>query len=160
MNNNTLIWLLPLLLLAFTACEPDTACTKRDTTSSMVVTIHADSIDDIGKQYTYTSWDSLRVQGVGSDTILYSTQALSQLPLELRPDTNVSAFLITYHQQTDTLCIFHTPQQHFISLACGCTIYHTIDSVYSTDTRVDSILIINASIETTAQENIRIYLHE
>lgn len=140
-------------------CEPDTVCHK-DMATCMVLTLSADSTGSDGTRYTYTAWDSLRVQGIGSDTVLCSTGSLKQLGLALRPDTTSTAYLITYHGQTDTLRITHTPRTHYVSLACGCAVYHTLTAVHSTDPRTDSAVIINASVESTAQENVRLYLHE
>ena len=67
-------------------------------------------------------------------------------------------FAVSY--RIDTLYIQHTPRQQFISMACGCTVYHTITAAWSTDPRVDSVSIINASVEAAAQDNLCIYLHE
>ena len=67
---------------------------------------------------------------------------------------------MTFHEQTDTLYVAHTPRQYFVSLACGCAIYHTITAAWSSDARVDSVQIINASVESAVQDNLRIYLHE
>lgn len=141
------------------ACEPDTTC-YQDMATYMVLTMSGDSTGSDGTRYTYTAWDSLRVQGVGSDTVLYSNSSLKQLGLSLRPDTTTTAYLITYHGQTDTLWIAHTPRTHYVSLACGCAVYHTLTAARSTDPRIDSVVIINASVESTTQENLRIYLHE
>jgi hypothetical protein len=80
--------------------------------------------------------------------------------LELRPDTTLTCYLMAYHDQMDTLYIQHTPRQQFVSMACGCAVYHTISAAWSSDPRVDSVTIINAAVETVAQENICIYLHE
>ena len=80
--------------------------------------------------------------------------------LELRPYTTLTMYLMQYHGQIDTLYIQHTPALHFVSLACGCAVYHTITAAWSSDARVDSVSIINASVETTPQENLCIYLHE
>ncbi len=148
------------LLGLLAACEPDTTCQNRDIATHAVITLSADSTDADGITHTYDAWDSLYIQGVGTDTVLYSPTSLKQIGLSLRPDTSETAYLMLYHGQLDTLVITHTPHTRYISLACGCTVYHTITGARSTDPRVDSIAVINASVETTAQENLRIYLHE
>lgn len=146
-----------VLLLA--ACEPDTTC-HQDMATTILVTLHADSADINGNTHTYEAWDSLYVLGIGAETVLYSPTALRQITLSLRPDTTETAFLMLYHNQTDTLFITHTPRLQYVSLACGCAVYHTITDARSSDIRVDSVSVINASVETTAQENLRIYMHE
>lgn len=154
------IFLPVCVLCLLAACEPDTTCQNRDIATHAVITLSADSTDLNGTVHTYDAWDSLYIQGVGADTVLYSPTSLKQIGLSLRPDTSETAWLILYHNQLDTLIITHTPRTQYVSLACGCAVYHTITGARSTDPRVDSIAVINASVETTAQENLRIYLHE
>lgn len=160
--NKYRVYILPILLVLtaclFTACEPESTC-HQELGAAVQITLSADSISSTGESYHYTAWDSITIVGDGNNVgmIWKNTKTLG---LELRPDTTTTAYIFLYHEQTDTLFIQHTPRQHFISLACGCDIYHTITAAWSTDTRIDSIAIINASVENTSQENLRIYLHE
>lgn len=128
---------------------------------AMVLTLQADSINQKGHIVKYTSWDSITVELLGEYNLLFDNgKSISKLPMPLLPDTTISTFLITFHEQTDTLFVEHTPRQHFVSLACGCAIYHTITAAWSTDPRVDSVQIINANVENAVQENLCIHLHE
>ncbi|MBR2451036.1 MAG: hypothetical protein IKB40_06055 [Paludibacteraceae bacterium] len=142
----------------FAACEPDTAC-HQELGSAVQITLSADSITSAGDTVHYTQWDSITVVGIGSD-IGMQGKGVKVMGLELRPDTSLTAYLMLYHNQIDTLYIQHTPRQQFISLACGCAVYHTITAAWSSDSRVDSVSIINASVEPVAQDNLCIYLHE
>ena len=142
----------------FVSCQPETRC-YQEMNSVMVVTLSADSINNNGDTINYTQWDSITIVGVGNDIGLKRTKTKS-LELELHPNANLTKFLLLYHNQIDTLYIQHTPKQHFVNLACGCAVYHTITAAWSSDPRVDSVSIINANVETLAQENLRIYLHE
>lgn len=144
------------------ACTTDTVC-RQDMEVAMGVTLHADSLNEKGHAVKYTRWDSITVEAiVGRDAkvLVDNGKDVSRLTLPLRPQVDSSAYVITFHEQTDTLFIEHTRRQYFVSLACGCAIYHTITDAWSTDGRVDSVVIINASVENAVQENIRIYLHE
>ena len=128
---------------------------------AMVLTLQADSINQKGHTVKYTSWDSITVELLGEYNLLFDNgKDISKLPMPLLPDTTISTFLITFHEQTDTLFVEHTPRQYFVSLACGCAIYHTITAAWSTDSRVDSVQIINANVENAVQENLCIHLHE
>lgn len=160
------------MVFLIAACTSETTCHK-DMTVNMAVTLQADSLNEKQHNVRYTSWDSITVQIVGENTILWDNKkGVKQLPLFLHPtsqdpnvletDTNsiITAFAMTYHSQTDTLYVEHTPRQYFVSLACGCAIYHTILNAWSSDPRVDSIQIINANVENAVQENLRIHLHE
>ena len=128
---------------------------------AMVLTLQADSINQKGHTVKYTSWDSITVELLGEYNLLFDNgKSISKLPMPLLPDTTISTFLITFHEQTDTLFVEHTPRHYFVSLACGCAIYHTITAAWSTDPRVDSVQILNANVENAVQENLCIHLHE
>lgn len=157
-NHIRLYFLCFLLCSLFASCEPDTTCHQELETAAQI-SLSADSITTTGDTVHYTQWDSLLVVGVGND-IGMNGKKIKTISLELRPDTNLTKYLMLYHNQIDTLYILHTPRQQFISMACGCAVYHTIIAAWSSDPRVDSVSIINASVESIAQENLCIYLHE
>lgn len=153
-----LLYLLCAILMA--ACTMDTTC-RKEMDVAMGLTLQADSLNAKGHAVIYTNWDSLTVEVLGKNELLIDNgKGIKRLFLPLRPDTTISTFLMTFHEQTDTLYVVHTPRQYFVSLACGCAIYHTITAAWSSDSRVDSIGIINASVENAVQDNLRIYLHE
>ena len=147
-----------VMAFSFVACEPDTVC-YQELGAAVQVTFSGDSITANGDTTRYTQWDSIAVVGIGND-IGMQGKNIKGMGLELRPDASLTAYLMLYHNQIDTLYIQHTPRQQFISLACGCAVYHTITAAWSTDPRVDSVSIINASVESVAQDNLCIYLHE
>lgn len=154
----------PLLFVLCTtilvACTTETTC-RKDMDVALVLTLQADSLNNKGHSVKYTNWDSLTVEVLDNNDLLVDNgKGVKQLLLPLRPDTTISAFLMTFHEQTDTLFIQHTPRQYFVSLACGCAIYHTIVAAWSTDYRVDSVQILNANVENAVQENLCIHLHE
>ena len=125
----------------------------------MQIIFSGDSITAAGDTVHYAQWDSLAVVGVGND-IGMQGRNLKGIGLELRPDTCLTRYLVLYHNQIDTLYIQHTPRQQFVSMACGCAVYHTITAAWSSDPRVEKVSIINASVEAVAQDNLCIYLHE
>ena len=149
-----------LCAILMAACTTDTTC-RKEMDVAMGLTLQADSLNANGHAVIYTNWDSLTVEVLGKNELLIDNgKGIKRLFLPLRPDTTISTFLMTFHEQTDTLYVVHTPRQYFVSLACGCAIYHTITAAWSSDSRVDSIGIINASVENAVQDNLRIYLHE
>ena len=151
-------YILTALVILFAACEPERNC-YQEMNAAVQISFSADSVTTVGDTVYYTQWDSISVVGVGSDIGLQGKN-IKTIGVELRPDTNLTMYLMLYHDQIDTLFIQHTPRQQFISMACGCAVYHTITAAWSSDPRVDSVGIINASVETVAQENLCIYLHE
>ena len=153
-----LFCLLPIGSLLLVSCEPDKAC-HQELQVAVQIILAADSVTAAGDTVAYAQWDSLIVVGVGSD-IGMSGKKIKGVGLELRPDTTLTQYLMLYHNQVDTLSIEHTPRLQYISAACGCAIYHTITKVWSSDPRVDSVSIINASVELMLQDNLCIYMHE
>lgn len=151
-------WLLALGSLFLVSCEPDKVCHQELQAAAQII-LSADSVTAAGDTISYAQWDSLLVIGVGNDVGL-KDKNLKRMGLELRPDTTLTQFLVQYHNQVDTLSIEHTPRLQYISAACGCAIYHTILRAWSSDSRVDSVSIINASVEALAQDNLCIYMHE
>lgn len=157
-KNLRLLSLFILLCSIFIACEPDTVC-HQELGVAAQISFQVGTITSTGDTTYNNQVDSIAVIGVGSE-IAMKGKNIKMMGLELRPDTTLTAYLVLYHKQVDTLYIQHTPRQHYISLACGCAIYHTITAAWSSDTRVDSVSIINANVEGVAEENLCIHLHE
>lgn len=140
------------------SCEPDTVC-HQELQATVQIVLSADSVAASGEVMHYTQWDSISVLGVGCDVGLKGRNQKTMV-LELRPDTTLTQYLTYYHGQVDTLFIEHTPRLQYVNAACGCAIYHTIVRAWSTDQRVDSVSVINASVESVAQDNLCIHMHE
>jgi hypothetical protein len=153
-----LFWLSALGSFVLVSCEPDKVCHQELQVVAQII-LSADSVSAEGDTITYAQWDSVSVVGVGNDVGMKGKN-LEGIGLELRPDTTLTQFLVQYHNQVDTLSIEHTPRLQYINAACGCAIYHTILRAWSSDPRVDSVSIINASVEALAQDNLCIYMHE
>ena len=151
-------WLLALGSFVLVSCEPDKVCHQELQVAAQII-LSADSVNAAGDTVSYERWDSILVVGVGNDVDM-KDKNLKGMGLELRPDTTLTQFLMLYHNQVDTLFIEHTPRLQYINAACGCAIYHTILRAWSSDPRVDSVSIINASVEVLAQDNLCIYMHE
>lgn len=151
-------WLLALGSFVLVSCEPDKVC-HQELQAAVQINLSADSVTAAGDTIVYAQWDSILVVGVGNDVGLKG-ENLKGIGLELRPDTTLTQFLVQYHNQVDTLSIEHTPRLQYISAACGCAVFHTILRAWSSDPRVDSVSIINANVESQAQDNLCIYMHE
>jgi hypothetical protein len=155
---SVLPWLLALGSWFLLSCEPDKVCHQELQVVAQII-LSADSVSATGDTISYAQWDSVSVLGVGN-YIGMKGEKLKTMGLELRPDTTMTQFLVQYHNQVDTLFIEHTPRLQYISAACGCAVYHTILQAWSSDPRVDSVSIINANVESVAQDNLCIYMHE
>ena len=93
------------------ACEPDKTC-RQELDVSAGVTLRGFAVDSTEKVTEFAAWDSITVQGVGNDSVLYNNkQSVTQLQLPLRSDTTVTAFTLTWHEMTETLYIHHDNTQ-------------------------------------------------
>ncbi len=147
-----------ILLTGMVGCRPDTVC-RQDIQVMANITTEWVLTDTAGNITTQVAWDSVSVWGIGNDSLRYdNSYAVETLALPLRIDTTVSAFVILWHGAYDTLYICHDNTRHFISSACGCAVYHTIDTTWVAGTFVDSLYIVNSTVETVQQTNIHLRL--
>lgn len=144
------------MLLA--SCQPDTGC-RQETKVTAGVSVEWNKVDTMGVSTRITQWDSVTVQGVGTDSILYSNaRSINELRLPLRPDTSLTEYEITWHGMTERLRIYHDNDRRYISMACGCIIFHTLDTVVSDQIFIEKAEIVNAAVENYEQTNIHLTL--
>ena len=152
------ILFIALAALVLVGCEPDKTCRQEiDVRTGLVLRcFHHDTLDIVNE---VVSWDSITVQGVGNDSVLYNnTKNVKQVWLPLRGDTTITAYNLTWQGKTETLYIQHTrSSQVFVSMACGCIIFHHIEKVWCDKVWADSVVIVNSAVELPKQDNIRIY---
>ena len=146
-----------LFALGLVACEPDRTC-RQEVDVKAGVALRCLHIDTLDVASNIQQWDSITVQGVGSDSVLYNnSKNVKQIYLPLRRDTTVTVFTLKWQGKTEKLYIQHSNAQQFISMACGCVIYHQIEKVWTDKVRADSARIVNTAVEAIKQDNIYIY---
>lgn len=168
----SLFCLITLLALMLAACTVDTEC-RQNTGIRLNVVLLGDSLrqstdsarlakDSLAMDtIRFSSVTGLEIHGLGRDSILYTEdEVLSLVKLPLRPDSLHSDFVFTYNGLTDTLTILHQNDMQFISLACGCMVFHTIDDVSGSRTFIDSVDILNTLVGTSNDQHLRIYFHK
>ena len=125
----------------------------------MGMTVQWTSIDTAGVESVMSQWDSVQIRGVECDTVPYiEVKNQSKLWLPLRVDTAVTTYQIRWHEQLDSITIHHNNDRKFISNACGCMVYHTIDTVLFSGVFIDSVEVLNTIVSGTTEENILLYL--
>ena len=143
--------------LYLSSCRPDTGC-RQEETIRLKLLITADSISSEGDTLSFTL-DSITVQGVGTDSILYNnSKSVSSLLLPLRKDTNQTRFSLLCNENKDELIITHQNSEMFISLACGCFVNHTIDDITHSGSLIDKIDIVEPQVVNYQQDNAKIHL--
>ena len=169
-RHRILIGLMCLTGLLF-ACNADRDC-RQDTDIHVNVVFTGDSLrlttDSIKLSIDSTACDTIRfnvirdmtIRGMGRDSLLADGLAMNKAKLPLKPDTTFSDFVIDFNGLTDTMRIYHQNDMQFISLACGCFVFHTLDSIRFTKAFMDSVIILNTAVTTATDDHLRIYFHK
>lgn len=108
----------------------------------------------------FSTVSGMNIHGLGIDSLLLAGNAASTVKMPLRPDSTYSDFVLEYNNLADTLRIYHLNDMRFISLACGCFVYHTIERVSFTSAFIDSVDILNTAVTTTKENHLHIYFHK
>ena len=158
-----------MLLLA--GCAADTEC-RQNTAVYMKVEILGDSLRltaDTARlardpnaldTVRFTNFTGMEIRGLGRDSVICDTNYLyGSAKLPLRPDSTHTDFVISYGGKTDTLTVLHDNDMQFISLACGCFVFHTIESTRHTRHFIDSVDIYNSAVTTATDTHLKVYFH-
>lgn len=147
-----------LIAVVLTGCIPDEVC-RQDSDIVAGISCEWTTINDEGELVLQERWDSVTMKGVEKDSILYwNEKNIEIIYAPFRQDTTITGLYIKWHNIEDTLWIKHTNEQNFISMACGCFIYHTIDSVWSGKHFIDTAYVVNTSVVNIKEENIVVVL--
>jgi hypothetical protein len=103
--------------------------------------------------------DSLTLYGVGLSTKKIYKKAGGVVPalIPLNSSSENCSFVVRINGISDTMIFSYTSYPHLISKECGYTFYHRIDTPVYTKHIIDKVKILNSSITTINEENIRIY---
>jgi hypothetical protein len=102
--------------------------------------------------------DSVTLYGIGNEQnkIYNATGKLKVARIPLNASENSCSFYIKVNNITDTLFFSYSSYPHLVSKECGFTVYHAVESVSNRAEAID-VLLINGSITTSNEENIRIF---
>lgn len=152
--------ILLLAIIVTTACNNDEQC-RKDRYVKMQAAVYHVTYNPTTKTRAaaYLTVDSMTIQGIGVDSILYNKKKMSSMTLPLNKFQTASQFQVTFNDVTDTVTILHSNYDTYLSLECGCIKTHTIDSVITTNHFLDSasITIHDVNTSTSAQEHIKLY---
>lgn len=149
------LWGVGCLLMS---CHPDTVC-RQDLDVAVGVCVQWTDTNDQGEIALHTQWDSVAFVGIGTDSVPYvAARNAKCVWLPLRADTGVSSFDLLWHEKTERIDIHHTNTRQFISHACGCMVFYTIDSVCVGGTMVDSVELLNSLVGNATEEHILLQL--
>ena len=157
MNKVPYILLIAVVLMA---CSGSKTCQIADDIA-LQIGFYSDSIDSAGNRVEYVKpIDSITVQGIGSDSILYNnTKNATSISLPLHNTLTTTSYALIVNGMPDTLTVNHQNNDFFVSMECGCFTYHVIEDVTETANLFDSVAYINFDIGRTQTENIRLFRH-
>jgi len=154
------IWF--LLLMLFSSCLNEEIC---EDVSTVPVRIGFYFDDQTQDQPVLLAFDSLKIQGLGNDSIIYDYQYnVSRIELPLNSNTRSSVFLIYYpappeidHLLVDTLRLYYEVKPTLISMECGFVSFFELTEVVHSRLIIDSISIEETSIINNFDEHIKIF---
>ncbi len=152
----TLLFL--LLAVSMFSCQQDETCRKSRIVRAGV-TFYIDSVNiTTGKRVLVNSnIDSLWVNGIGVDSLLYKKTKTNPIKLPLNQFAEESKFRMKINKMVDTITVRYKNHIEFLSLECGSIRTHTIDTVLTTGHFIKSASIINPTVNTISVENIQLY---
>ncbi len=150
MSNKVIILLFIFLVTWLIACTTE-GCYE-NTESELNISLFETDDEEI------EAIDSLSVYGMGmEDDLLYKEVSTSKISLPLFAGSEISRFVIINGLIYDTISVNYSSRYNYISKGCGYNFLHTIESVSFTKNRIDTILIINNSVSTGDEENLRTF---
>lgn len=103
--------------------------------------------------------DSITLFGLGRETekIYDCARGVKPALFPLDASTDNCKFIIRINGSADTLEFRYYSYPHLISVECGYTFYHNLDTILHTTNNIDYIFIGKRNISTVNEENIRIF---
>ncbi len=142
-----------------TNCTVESEC-RQEYTARLQVVLQVDSVTSDNDTIHQEAVDSIRLWGAGQDSLWLNNQTnISSLSLPLRVDTTCTEYVFSLNgSDEEHFCIYHRNTPTFVSLACGCFVYYTIDSITCDGRWIDQIEILNAQVENVGQDNARFHI--
>jgi len=116
-----------------------------------------------GLYSAYTDRDTvlteLYVHGIGNDSLLYDSVAISKLFLPLSMHADTSAFRIKVRRLIDTIWFAYKRDLSYVSGDCGFTVSIELDTIWFTNRFIDSVAIDYPFVEYNESiENVKIFI--
>jgi hypothetical protein len=143
--------LLLSLLLSTVSCTPE-SCFE-ETNAFLKATFYASTTGKAAPP------DSLSMYGLKMSSVKLYNKAARVQPayVPLNASSDQCTYIIKINGIQDTLTIWYSSFPHLISIECGYTFYHNIDSVRMSKRNIDDIIIRNSNVTTLKEENLRIF---
>ncbi|QEC52627.1 hypothetical protein EDD80_10783 [Anseongella ginsenosidimutans] len=144
-----------LFCLLLSACE-ESAC-DTSTRTAIQLKFYSRTTDSIPKD-TVITLDLEGIYGIGrEDSILFEGASVSLVTLPLPLEGDSCQFVMEFPTQSDTLTLTFDRQLRYISKGCGFVTWFTIRDATITENAVRNISIVEPSVTTSNEENIKLY---
>lgn len=153
-------WLLLTAVLGMAACS-SIDCPVQNIVATVYTFKNADGTADTLRYDTLTV-TTRRADG-HMHTLLNSSTGTSQMQLPVSLSNPTDTLILTVGDTlkritTDTIYLHKTDQPHFESVDCNLSYFHYITSVTSTHQRIDSIVLVNPTVNYDLEkEHMHIY---
>ena len=103
--------------------------------------------------------DTLTIFGLDNDSLLYDQKVDNAIRLPLKQFSEQTTYIFErkHLSPLDTITFFYENEENFISLECGCLIFHRIIDIEHTFYNIDSVVVTNNFAADEQAKNIRIY---
>ena len=161
-------WIYILLLVSLMSCSSDDNC-MQDLNFSMKAEIYRMVFDASIEQFVPEKYlVPISLNGLGRDALLYDSTSTTTLNIPLQKLDSISSFVLTttiqvdtnYVTKSDTIDFYHTNEEEFISIECGCIVKNSITGVAQTTHHIDSIIVVSPEVNLQSKNNVKIYLSQ
>lgn len=161
-------WLYILVMLFLVSCSSGDSC-MQDLKFSMKAEVYRMVFDNSIEQFVAEKYAiPISLSGLGTDSLLYDSTLTSTLNIPLQKLDTISSFVLTstvdidtsYIELADTIDIYHTNTEEFISLECGCIVTNQIVGIAQTTHQIDSIVVVSSEVNLQSTNNIKIYIRQ
>lgn len=137
------------------ACEESSCDTS--TRTAIQLTFYTRTTDSIPRD-TAKTLEIEAIYGIGKeDSLLYEGASLQSVTLPLPLQGDSCQFVIEYPENSDTLTLVFNRQLRYISRGCGFVTWFDITDASVTRNAVKSMNILEPSVTTSNEENIKLY---
>ncbi|HYH56492.1 MAG TPA: DUF6452 family protein [Anseongella sp.] len=142
-------------LVLATACE-ESAC-DTSTRTAIQLKFYSRTTDSIPRD-TVIAMDIEGIYGIGrEDSVLYEGVSAQSVTLPLPLEGDSCQFVMEFTEHSDTLTLVFDRQLRYISRGCGFVTWYTVTEASVTGNEVRSMSILEPSVTTSNEENIKLY---
>lgn len=156
MKNILKILLIINCVLIIAGCTSDGECRQTVKVSLGVDFYCMELYNDTFEPRTLT--DTVTVFGLNNDSLLANEKLASNIRLPLKPFATQTTYIFERKNLLpDTINFIYENENNFISLECGCLVFHKIIDIEHTYYNIDSVAVTNDFIADDHTKNIKIY---